>query len=191
MTAQLSLPDRQVWTIDDLLALPDEGHRYEVIDGSLLVSAAPTPWHQLVAAELVAALRQAAPVEFAVVETVDVDFGGSVLEPDVLVVRRSAFTHEALRLEPRDVVLAVEVESPSSRRMDRLAKPSILAAGGVPNYWRVELADMDTPAVSVHELVGGAYREVGTVRAGESALVDAPFAVEVRPAELVGPRRRD
>ena len=36
MTAQLSLPDRQAWTIDDLLALPDDGHRYEIIDGSLL-----------------------------------------------------------------------------------------------------------------------------------------------------------
>jgi Uma2 family endonuclease len=121
---------------------------------------------------------------------VDVDFGDSALEPDVLVARRSAFTHEARRLRPADVVLAVEIESPSSRRMDRLTKPSILAAGGVPHYWRVELDDLDAPAVAVHRLADGTYREVRTVRAGEAVVVDLPFPVELRPAELAGPRRR-
>jgi Uma2 family endonuclease len=196
MTAELiedvwvRMPRGRDWTSADLQDIPDDGHRYEIIDGSLHVSAAPTPWHQLVASELVAVLRPAVPPALLVVETLDVDLGGSVLEPDVLVVDRSAVTHDARRLKPSDVVLAIEIESPSSRRFDRLLKPSIYAAGAIPHYWRVDLDDMDAPAIVRSVLDGGIYREVGTVRAGESVVVDVPFRVELRPAELVGPRRR-
>jgi hypothetical protein len=38
----LTLPDRQVWTLEDLVSLPDDGHRYEIVDGSLLMAPAPT-----------------------------------------------------------------------------------------------------------------------------------------------------
>ena len=88
------------------------------------------------------------------------------------------------------MLLVVEVESPSSRRMDRLTKPSIYAAAGIPAYWRVCLDAPEAPTVAVSALDGDVYREVATVRAGESRLVDVPFPVELRPAELVGPRRR-
>ena len=186
----LRMPRWRDWTWADLQELPDDGRRYEIIDGSLHVSAAPTPWHQLVAGELVAALRLAAPPEFAAVQTLDVDFEDSVLEPDVLVISRAAVTPDTRRLRPSDVAVAVEVESPSSRRMDRLAKPSVYAAAGIPAYWRVVLDEPDAPAVVVHALDDGVYREVVTVRAGESVIVDVPFPVELRPAELVGPRRR-
>lgn len=121
----------------------------------------------------------------------DIDFGDSALEPDVLVVRASSVTSRTRRIRPDDVVLAAEVESPSSRRMDRLAKPSVYAAAGIPAYWRVCLDDPDAPAVVVSTLDGGAYREVATLRAGETATVDVPFRVELRPAELVVPGRGD
>ena len=55
---------------------------------------------------------------------------------------------------------------------------------------RVELEGPGTPAVVVHVLDDGVYREVRTVRPGESVIVDVPFAVELRPADLAGPRRR-
>jgi len=70
MTAEavdtVTLPDRQVWTLDELLTLPGDGHRYEVIDGSLLMSAAATPGHQVAAYRLANALRAAAPGEVEV-----------------------------------------------------------------------------------------------------------------------------
>ena len=61
---------------------------------------------------------------------------------------------------------------------------------GVPAYWRVELEGVGTPSVTVYELAGVAYREVTTVAAGSVAVVATPFRVELRPAELAGPRRR-
>lgn len=188
----LRMPRSRGWTWEDLQKLPeDDGHRYEIIDGSLHVSPSPTPWHQLVASELFVLLRAAKPTDLLVLTELDVDIGHSVLKPDVLVVRASAVTARTRRLGPADVLLAVEVESPSSRRIDRLAKPSVYAEAGIPAYWRIGLDRPEEPLIAVHELAGDVYREVAVVRAGESVTVDLPFAVELRPAELVMPGRED
>lgn len=187
---RLRMPRRRDWTWADLQEIPDDGHRYEIVDGSLHVSASPTPRHQIVAHRLTVLLAEAAPAGLEAVPAVDVDFGPSVLEPDVLVVRSAAAFSGRATFVPADLLLTVEVVSPSSRRMDRMVKPSILAESGVPAYWRVELDGPGAPLVVVHVLDGGGYREVVTVRTGESVVVDVPFPVEVRPAELVGPRRR-
>ena len=60
------------WTTADLAGLPDDGQRYEIIDGSLLVSPPPSPLHQLVAGRLAVFLRDAAPKGLDVVEAVGV-----------------------------------------------------------------------------------------------------------------------
>jgi Uma2 family endonuclease len=186
----LRMPRLRGWTWADLQEIRDEGHRYEILDGSLHVSASPTPRHQIAAGRLRDVLLAAAPDELEVVEAVDIDFGPSVLEPDVLVVPAAAAFSGRPKFVPEDLLLVVEVVSPSSRRMDRMMKPSILAEFGVPAYWRVELDGPGTPLVVTHALDEGVYREVVAVRAGESVVVDVPFPVELRPAELVGPRRR-
>ena len=188
----LRMPRWRAWTWADLQEIRDDGHRYEIIDGSLHVSASPTPRHQLVALTAGAcAARRARPTTSRCCETVDIDFGPSVLEPDVLVVPAAAASRRTSpSSRPADLLLVVEVVSPSSRRMDRMVKPSILAEFGIPAYWRVELDGPEAPLVVVHALDGEVYREVATVRAGESVVVDVPFPVELRPAELVGPRRR-
>jgi Uma2 family endonuclease len=197
MTAELvedvtvTMPRGRDWTWADLQDIPDDGHRYEIIEGSLHVSPSPSRPHQLAASRLVRLLADAAPAEVEVVETVDVQLDRSVLEPDVVVLPASLAYITGGPLAPGDVLLAVEVVSPSSRRMDRMVKPSVLAEGGVPAYWRVELDGPRAPMVVVYALADGGYREVVTVHGGESVTVDVPFAVQLRPAELVGPRRRD
>jgi Uma2 family endonuclease len=106
--------------------------------------------------------------------------------PDIVVVGPGAWERPGPYVQPPDVLLLVEVESPRTSR-DRILKPHLYAAAGIPAYWRVEL---DGPAIVVHMLEDGVYREVGTVRSGENTVVDVPFRVELRPAELAGPRRR-
>ena len=183
-------PAERDWTWADLLETPDDGHRYEIVDGSLHVSPSPSRPHQVAASRLVRLLGDAAPPEVEVVATVDVALDRSVLAPDVVVLPADRAYSADAPLGPGDVLLAVEIVSPSSRRMDRLVKPSILAEAGVPAYWRVELTGPGAPFVVVHARADGGYRETLSIRAGESAVVDAPFPVELRPAELVGPRRR-
>jgi Uma2 family endonuclease len=178
------------WTWADLQQIPDDGHRYEIIDGSLYVSPSPSRPHQIAAGRIVRLLADAAPDHLEVVATVDVEMDRSVLEPDVVVLPAELAYRTGGPLTPADVLLVVEVVSPSSRRMDRLVTPAVLAEAGVPAYWRVELEGVGTPSVTVYELAGVAYREVTTVAAGSVAVVATPFRVELRPAELAGPRRR-
>ena len=178
------------WTWADLQEIPDDGHRYEIIDGSLYVSPSRSRPHQVAASRLVQVLLAAAPEDVEVVETVDIEMDRSVFEPDVVVLPADLAYRTGGPLKPAEVLLAVEVVSPSSRRLDRLLKPAVLAEAGVPAYWRVELEGPGTPSVTVYELAGTAYREVTTVAAGEAGNVDVPFRVELRPAELAGPRRR-
>src|SRR5439155_12370458 len=80
--------------------------------------------------------------------------------PDVLVVTAAAGQRRTSQFMAHEVMLAVEVESPSTRTMDRFAKPAHYAKAGIPFYWRIELDD--EVRLVAHENVGGTYRVVGT-----------------------------
>jgi Uma2 family endonuclease len=165
----------------DLEGLPeDDGHRYELIDGVLLVSPGPALPHQDAVGQLFLLLRAVCPAHlkvvlapFAVALAEDTE-----VQPDLLVAPREQFTRKEL---PGPPLLAVEVLSPSTRRVDLLLKRDRLQAAGVASYW---LVDPDEPAVTVLELVDGAYVEVGTARGAEELRVERPFPVRLVPAEL-------
>lgn len=140
------------WTLADLAGLPDSNNRYEVIDGNLIVSPAPSRWHQAVGSALLMQLGAACPPEWLVVYESYLDYGGDGRVPDLLVVRRAALRRQGLGYPPADVGLAIEIVSPSSRRTDRLAKPAEYADQGIELMWRVELE----PEVVVHP-----FRRVG------------------------------
>jgi Uma2 family endonuclease len=93
-------------------------------------------------------------------------------EPDVAVVRSAALAKD--RLAPGDVLLVVEVMSPSSVATERVAKPEQYAAAGISHYWRLE---QEPPRLVRNALVDGVYREAGS--AGGSVTVRQPLAVEV------------
>lgn len=86
MTIMMTMPMRE-WTVEDLAALPDDGLRYELVDGVLLVSAAPSDQHQLALTNLVALLVTTCPLPMrTLVAPVDVRFSQTrQLQPDLLV----------------------------------------------------------------------------------------------------------
>jgi Uma2 family endonuclease len=180
MSTSLHLP-RGPWTADDLEQLPDDGLRYEVIDGMLLVSACPSVQHQRVARNLGRLLEDAAPDELEVFplplgvrSAVDRE-----IQPDLVVVRREDATGRRLSGLP---LLVVEVQSPSTRMVDLMLKRQVLQDAGVPSYW---LVDPDDPSLTVLELSEGAYVEVARVSAGDAWTAERPFPVTVVPAELL------
>jgi Uma2 family endonuclease len=169
------------WTVDDLDRLPDDGKRYEIIDGSLLVSPAPTPRHQVIADRVRRLLRASAGAEFEVLEAVGVQLPGSVLIPDVVVAHSGPVWSDRRVLTPRDILLVVEVVSPSSSTTDRVTKPTLYAAAGVPAYWRVEPAGSAAPSVVTFRLAGSVYAEQVTATADLPATVDWPFRLQLAP----------
>lgn len=193
MTAAVKHP--QPWTLDEVMALPEDGLRYELIDGVLIVNPPPAPRHQSVSSELHLLLRDAARAAAApvrVLEGVGVRLpDGNLLIPDLVVIPADAKSLSKSLLEPGDVDLAVEIVSPSSRRRDRSVKPYMYAEAGIPHYWRVETDNYrgrtkELPIVVRHELVGLAeYQAVETVGAGELLRVEDPVPLSFDPADLL------
>ncbi|WP_350278190.1 Uma2 family endonuclease [Kribbella sp. HUAS MG21] len=161
--------------------MPDDGHRYELIDGILLVSPAPAIRHQIVASNLNDVLKRACPAELLVLfAPVDVVLAtDTVLQPDLVVAARDAFAERDLPVAP---LLAVEVLSPSTRRVDLMLKWSRLEAAGCAAYWVV---DPDTPSLIAWELRDGAYVQVAKVAGDEPARLTSPYDVTVVPADLI------
>ncbi|HEY0616321.1 MAG TPA: Uma2 family endonuclease [Kribbella sp.] len=175
------------WTTDDLAGLPDDGQRYEIIDGSLLVSPPPSPKHQLVSGRLAVFLREAAPDDSDVVEAVGLRLSsGRLLIPDVVVAQSSALHGSDPTLGPADVSLVVEVVSPSNAEMDRVFKPQLYAAAGIRWMWRAELGSQGVEIV-VLDLTDGAAVE--RARSSQLLRVEAPFPVEIPVDRLLVTRR--
>ncbi|MGQ0648052.1 MAG: Uma2 family endonuclease [Gemmatimonadaceae bacterium] len=129
------------WTVEMLHALPDDGNRYEIIDGELLVSPSPSHVHQRAIGELHVVLHTyltGTDLE-AVFAPFDVTWSSRTeVQPDLLVAPSSH-----LRELPRGrgaslLTLAVEVLSPSTARTDRHQKRRLYGSQGVPEYWIVD-----------------------------------------------------
>jgi Uma2 family endonuclease len=176
------LPRGAPLTYDDLQAMPDDGHRYELVDGALIVTPAPVARHQRAVVRLIVLLTAAAGDELDVLPA-PFDYKVSdvtVLQPDVVVARRSDVGDANLQRTP---LLVVEVLSPSTRRIDLGTKRLAFEAAGVPSYW---LVDPDEPSLTVLELASGEYREVARVVGEEAYAAVRPFDVTVVPAQLLG-----
>ena len=164
----------------DLDAMPDDGHRYELIDGALIVTPAPSVQHQRVLANLFTLLRTHCPddldVLFAPLDVAIAD--DTVMQPDLLVARRADFTQRDL---PKAPLLAVEVLSPSTRRIDLMLKWSRFEAAGCQSYWVV---DPEDPSLVAWNLRDGRYVEVAKVSGDDEFDAELPFQVTVVPVGL-------
>jgi Uma2 family endonuclease len=169
------------WTVDDLDTLPDDGLRYELFDGVLVVSPAPARTHQRVVVELSYLLRHACPLDLEVL-VAPLDFRPTrrrSFQPDVLVTRRDSIGEKWLE---KPLVLAVEVLSPNSRSVDLLLKREKYGQSGVAHYWVV---DPDEPCITVFRLRGEAYEEVAAAKGDETVELAEPYPVRICPADLV------
>lgn len=189
MTAAMSVsPPADGWTADDLERFPEDNVRRELLDGVLLVSPAPSFTHQKLAFLLSAALDDLCPPEHEVNQNIDVRFGERrSFAPDVLVLTAAAAHRTERMYEPHEVILAVEIVSPTSVGMDRITKPAIYAAAGIPLYWRIE-TDGEI-VVHTHRLdtAGDVYQPAGTFR--DVIKVDEPWPIEI-PISRLTPRHR-
>ena len=181
---EVTVPVGRPFTYADLEAMPDDGHRYEIVDGVLVVTPSPGRTHQRASVELTVLLHAACPSGFELLHApFDVVLSdATVLEPDLLVGRAADFTRRNLPAPP---VLAIEILSPSTKRFDQFVKRSAFEEFGVESYWMV---DPDAPSLTVLELDGGVYAEVAHVTGDEVFEATRPFPVRVCPAELVTPR---
>ncbi len=153
------------WTYEDYLHFPDDGKRYEIVEGEVFVTPAPNMRHQDIVGWLFVRLYQhvdrhgggrvyVAPVDVVLSPT-------NVVEPDILFVAdadKDRITRANLQGPP---TLAVEVLSDA--RHDRVRKRRLYAQFGVAEYW---IVDPDGERVEVHRLAGQEYPTPTLLEAG-------------------------
>lgn len=170
------------WTTELLKLLPDDGLRYEIIDGILIVSPAPRLPHQRTLGRLFRIFEDSCPddheVFFAPVDWQPDEL--TSLQPDLLVIAKDRVGEINIIENP---LLVVEVLSPSTSRYDRVLKFSRYAEAGIPQYW---IVDPRTPSVEVFDLdADGNYQLTARAEGDESVMVATPLAVTVSPVALV------
>ncbi|MFI6782197.1 Uma2 family endonuclease [Micromonospora sp. NPDC050276] len=170
------------WTVDDLQGIPEDDQVYEIFDGSLLVSPHADVFHGAVANRLRRLLDRQAPDGVLVGQDIGVSAKRtSYFVPDLFVARESAVDRGGAALDPADVLLVVEVISPSNAGRDLVLKRHEYAAAGIPIYWLVE-PRKQTLTVLVNGV--GGYREEVFLPAGEVYRTDQPFPLALPLADI-------
>lgn len=148
-------------TYEDYVLLPNDRNRYEILDGELSVTAAPSPKHQAVILNLLQFLDPfirghnlgriyIAPIDLILEPT-------TVVQPDLLFLSHAhlGFVTDRGIEGPPDLI--VEILSPATARADRVTKAQIYARSRVPHYW---LVDPDEGSLEAYELSGESYQLV-------------------------------
>lgn len=142
---------------DDLAAAPNDGQRYELMEGELYVTPAPSPLHQRTSKRLQRMLEayfEVRGVGEAFNAPVDVILSRwDVVEPDLVVVADPGqISRRAIEGPP---LLMIEILSPSTIDMDREIKAKRYAAFGIPHYW---IVDIDARAIECYRLEEQTYQ---------------------------------
>ncbi len=153
------------WTYDDLVSLPDDGRRYEIIEGDLYEMPAPTWAHSTVIANLITALIPLVVRLGGLWRTAPLDIffaGADPVQPDIVVLLPGGEAHPTTRGVEGPPDLLVEVLSPSNRAHDLLTKRALYGRAGVREYWivdaeaqTIEILSLDRDALHVVSVMSG------------------------------------
>jgi Uma2 family endonuclease len=178
-------PPQGAWKYTDYLHLPDNGFRYELLEGDLYMSPAPSPRHQLVLNAVNYAIMTWLRAENRgkiIPAPVDVWLDDNTLvQPDLVVVlqgRLHIVTETVIKGSPD---LAVETLSPSTERNDRGRKFVLYARYGVKEYW---IVDAEAQAIEVHVLRGEAYSLLAKFKRDQKLESEVLLGFSLDPAEV-------
>jgi Uma2 family endonuclease len=182
MSSAVSWPDHLL-SLAEWDALPEDNtRRYELVEGILLVSPRPVSDHQWAVSRLVRQVGPQLPDHLGELSDVEVvlfsDFPATVRAPDFAVVPTAVAKGNPSRYRAEDVLLAVEVISPGSRRTDCVFKLNEYAEAGIENYW---IVDLERPVtITAFELVGQTYKLVVETSGTLSVTAPVPLMVDVQ-----------
>ena len=177
--------ERVILTYKDYEALPADGRRYELHDGELSVTPAPSPRHQRILRNLNDVLwqhvksRGLGEVLFAPIDCILSDI--SVVQPDLLYLDPTRLHLVSARGIEGPPTLVVEILSPSTAGADRSTKRQLYARHGVPYYW---IVDPEARAVEAYVLSEGAYQLSARVAGSEPASLPPFPDLAFAPASL-------
>jgi len=139
----MAMPITRHYTAADLAAMPDDGQRYEVIRGQLLVTPTPGGRHQPIVARLFRSLSHylepGALADQLLMAPGDITLAyDTLVQPDIFVGDTAPFLKSGKWIDLTTLYLVVEVISPASVRTDRTLKRLEYQRYGIPEYWIVD-----------------------------------------------------
>ena len=173
------------FTVAELDRMPDDGHRYELLDGVLVVSLRPTTDHLFVTGRLSGLLDRACPEDLCVIIEPAVQLSElTEFDPDIVVAPLAEVGGAKFTKPP---LLVAEIRLPSTALFDLNRKKAAYQRFGVPSYWIVN-PDPARPELTVFELRDGSY--VTELTSTQPVTVTRPFPVTIDPARLTRGLRR-
>jgi len=181
----VAMIQREGLTIADLEAMPDDGRRYELLGGSIVVNASPAPRHQRALLRLSQLLLPGVPAGHELfVAPMDLDLVGEQrVEPDLVVVPAASVGEQRLSLP---VLLVVELVSPSTAHWDLVAKREAYADAGIEHYWLLDTRPGVARFIALR-LDSDAGTYVTVEESAEHIHADEPVAVSAPLPELFDP----
>jgi Uma2 family endonuclease len=173
------------FTYDDYLALPEDGKRYEIIEGELSVTPAPTPRHQAIQLRLGSLLLtylDKQPLGRVFVSPIDLALSlVDVVQPDVLFIAQGRVHIIAEKNIVGIPNLIIEILSPSSTTRDQREKLDLYQRYGLQEYW---IVDPETEAIEVYESVANRLEKVETLKTGERLFARQIPGLSLEVAEI-------
>jgi Uma2 family endonuclease len=178
---------RVVLTYKDYAALPADGRRYEIHDGELSVTPAPSPRHQRISSNLNDVLRQHvktrglgevfyAPIDCVLSET-------TIVQPDLVYLDRTRLAAISDRGIEGPPTLVVEILSPTTTLIDRSTKLQLYARHGIPYYW---IVDPEARTIEAYRVSGNSYTLAAQASGSQPASLPPFLELALVPASLFG-----
>lgn len=184
--AEQDWPPQGKWTYEDYRSLPDDGWRYEVIEGELFMSPAPEPMHQESGGNLFASFREFGKKNDAgkaYSAPIDVMLGNfaTPVQPDICFIIKSRLDIvKKKRIEGAPDII-VEILSPSNWLVDRRTKYELYAKAGVREYW---IVDPEARTIELFVLNEERYELRGKFGVGETVRCEVLSDFEVKVEDI-------
>jgi Uma2 family endonuclease len=187
MSTQPVEPQSRLLTVAEYLEIGEVEPGYtELVEGRLLMSPSPAADHAYATVALILQLQPQLPAELEVLPDLDVDLElapvdapGTVHRPDLVLARRMArvrVRQHGGTVRASETVVALEIVSPGSRRMDHMMKRAEYAEAGIPHYW---IVDLDDPVTLIACHLAGEFGYVDSGAITGTFHTTDPFAVEI------------
>jgi Uma2 family endonuclease len=189
LTEQNGWPEQGHWRYEDYLRLPDDGNRYEIIEGVLYVANAPSYDHQFTVGKVLFyfqlfTIERASGVVLTGPFEVHLSVATKPVQPDVLFIKADRQPLSGTQFFAGAPDLIVEVISPGSIRLDRHIKFDAYEKAGVPEYW---LADPKAHLVEVYTWSNGEYALLGQYTGDEMIESKVLAGLRIKTSTLFQP----
>lgn len=177
------------WKYEDYLHLPDDGRRYEIIEGVLYMANAPSTEHQYAAFKIAFQLelfiqQQGLGTIFTAPYEVHLSENSKPVQPDILFVRSERMGYLGKQAFEGAPDLIVEVISPSSIRLDRTVKFDAYERYGVMEYW---LVDPKARLIEVYTWARGEYALFGQYTGDDIVMSKLLDGLQIKASLLFQP----